>query len=67
MFRSSSDVPHSQGTEGLVCPVQKDFLTEHKYIWKLPGARGAIPEQREWGQPQSPTYLQCLCVQFLPL
>lgn len=49
-------------------------LTKHKTIWKLQGAREAsgvfaIPEQRERvvGQPQSPTYLQRLCVQFLPL
>lgn len=54
MFRSSSDVPHSQDTEGLVCPVQKDVLIKHKTIWKLPGAKEAIPEQRGWGAAPEP-------------
>lgn len=40
-----------------MCPVQKDLLTKHKTIWKLPGARGAsgaIPEQTGWGAAPEP-------------
>lgn len=68
---AASHVPTAKGVSW--GPAGKNPPTEHKTNWKLQGAKETreafvIPEQSEGGgQPQSPTYLQRLCVQFLPL
>lgn len=44
------------------------LLTEQKTIWSR-SRKWSFCDPRAgggWGQPQSPTYLQRLCVQFLP-